>query len=381
MSQENLAENKETENLPRGAFKPVAENWCHSMSHIVKVDFEWVIHHFEFQDPNTTTLTSVSFSSEDNPDFKWKLSLRPADMHLTLFLNESTSIRLIHPARVKFAIVNKRREKVFPLENYLPINTLLPKVFVIFSREILFRAADDLLPNGDLTIYCVVEYLMVKPSVSGQANYVHDQPLNDQLAKDFEGLFESMKFSDVTLSVGGLQFRAHKSILSARSPVFAAMFEHPTKEKLTDFVDIPDTETEAFQEVLRYIYTGRVSSTRMEEMPDRLMAAADKYLLVKLKQECENHLINKVSTDNCIEYFFLADHHSAENLMLHAYDLVRRFPAEVMATRGWKNAKKSQPKLVCNLQEMLLNFSTLKLPTPVQNNENYKFIIASSENS
>ena len=317
-----------------------------------------------------TCIYAVFVTSEENPDFKWKLTLRPADMSLILSLNDVAFI-LQNPARVKFAIVNKKREKVFPLETYLPLQTRLPKTFILFSREILFRGAEDLLVNGDLTIYCLVEYLMPKDSVSGQANYLHVQPSNDQLAKDFEGLFENMKFSDVTLCLDGRKFRAHKSILSARSPVFSAMFEHPTKEKLSDFVDITDVEPEVFQEVLRYIYTGRIPTSRMEEIACGLMAAADKYLLEKLKQDCENYLMNKISTENCVEYFSLADRHSAEDLKKHASDLVRRFPAEVMATHGWKKAKKEQPKLLCNLQEMLLNFSVFQplVPVATQNNE------------
>ncbi len=39
-------------------------------------------------------------------------------------------------------------------------------------------------------------------------------------------------FSDVTLSVGDTEFKAHKAILAARSPVFSAMFEHAMEEKL-----------------------------------------------------------------------------------------------------------------------------------------------------
>ncbi len=45
-------------------------------------------------------------------------------------------------------------------------------------------------------------------------------------------LFPQGTFSDVTLSVGATEFKAHKAILAARSPVFAAMFEHSMEEKL-----------------------------------------------------------------------------------------------------------------------------------------------------
>ena len=71
-----------------------------------------------------------------------------------------------------------------------------------------------------------------------------------------------MQFSDVNLNIRGREFPAHKNILAARSEVFAAMFQHPTKEKLSNQIEIEDIEPEVFQELLRFIYTGRVSIQR-----------------------------------------------------------------------------------------------------------------------
>lgn len=47
-----------------------------------------------------------------------------------------------------------------------------------------------------------------------------------QLSTDLGQLFEDGKNSDVVLNVQGQEIRAHKAILSARSVVFASMFEH-----------------------------------------------------------------------------------------------------------------------------------------------------------
>ena len=48
----------------------------------------------------------------------------------------------------------------------------------------------------------------------------------------------------------------HKTILAARSPLFAAMFKHPSKEKLSGIVNVPDIEPDVFKVLLRYIYIG-----------------------------------------------------------------------------------------------------------------------------
>ena len=112
-----------------------------------------------------------------------------------------------------------------------------------------------------------------------------------------EQLFEDMKFSDVTLSVLGRQFQAHKCILTSSSKVFSAMFEHQTKEKLSNHVKIEDIQPEVFNELLRFIYTGRSTLAAMETMAAKLLVVADKYLLDKLKSECEFHLFRQMSAD------------------------------------------------------------------------------------
>ena len=148
-----------------------------------------------------------------------------------------------------------------------------------------------------------------------------------------------MKHSDVTINVTGQQFRAHKVILATRSPVFAAMFEHPSKENMTGIVDIADIEVNVFKELLRYIYTGQVPSLRMDEVAAGLLAAADKYLLmVNLKKACGDHLIKQMSPENCVQLLLLGENDPAYYLRKNAVDYCRKFPAEVMATASWKKA-------------------------------------------
>ena len=94
------------------------------------------------------------------------------------------------------------------------------------------------------------------------------QSLDDgeELLEDFQKLFESMELSDVTFNVRcriSDSIRSvyvctalHKTILAARSPLFAAMFKHPSKEKLSGIVNVPDIEPDVFKVLLRYIYIG-----------------------------------------------------------------------------------------------------------------------------
>ncbi|GBM77496.1 hypothetical protein AVEN_226398-1 [Araneus ventricosus] len=70
-----------------------------------------------------------------------------------------------------------------------------------------------------------------------------------QLSDDFERLLDPQTscFSDVNLKCGSASIPAHKLILSARSPVFAAMFKNPMKETHKNEVDITDIDASVLQ--------------------------------------------------------------------------------------------------------------------------------------
>jgi speckle-type POZ protein len=134
------------------------------------------------------------------------------------------------------------------------------------------------------------------------------------------------------------------------------MFEHPTKEKLSNQVEIEDINPDVFHELLRFVYTARLSSKTMEKMATQLYFAADKYFLDQLKTECEVHLLHHMTPDNCMDLLLLLgnEHQLVDDLKNEAVDFFRHNPVEVMATDGWKKAKKDHPKLLCDIQEMAL---------------------------
>lgn len=71
-------------------------------------------------------------------------------------------------------------------------------------------------------------------------------------------LLESGKFSDFTIVVGDSKIPVHKSILSAHSPVFEAMFNHDnTKEAQEHKVEVTDVFPNVMKDFLLFIYTGQ----------------------------------------------------------------------------------------------------------------------------
>jgi speckle-type POZ protein len=181
---------------------------------------------------------------------------------------------------------------------------------------------------------------------------------SSELMTQLEGLFDSMQFSDVIFHIGGREFPAHKSILAARSEIFAAMFQHQTKENLTNQISIEDIEPEIFKELLRFIYTGRLRKTTMETMAAGLLIAGDKYLLINLRNECENYLLRQMSPVNCVELVLRCDLlNPAEHLkevLKEAAKYFRRLQSEVMATAKWEKMEEENPRLLLKVQKILL---------------------------
>jgi speckle-type POZ protein len=163
-----------------------------------------------------------------------------------------------------------------------------------------------------------------------------------------------MPFNDVNFNIDGRPFPAHKSILAARSEVFAAMFQHPMREQSTNQIKIEDIQPEVFQELLRFIYTGRVSIATMETMAVGLFIAADKYMLIGLKNKCENYLLHDMSPDNCIELLLNSNlMNSSENLKKEAAKTFRCFPIQVMATSLWEKVKQDNPVALIDIQKIV----------------------------
>lgn len=121
-------------------------------------------------------------------------------------------------------------------------------------------------------------------------------------------LIMEMGESDKTFSV-------HRSVLSARSPVFAAMFQSGMKECYSGIVRIKDITPKAMETVLCYIYSGiphiELDWKNVSEVQD-VIYAADKYSLSGLKNLCDKMMFCGCELDNAMELLYLAQTHGLE---------------------------------------------------------------------
>ena len=107
---------------------------------------------------------------------------------------------------------------------------------------------------------------------------------------------------------------AHRCILSARSPVFAAMFQHNMQESKTGEVMIQEIEKDIFYQFLHFIYSGQTSDPLTETTAQQLLAAAVKYNIQDLKAECASFLLPYVSETTAQKMFEFANVFNVKNL-------------------------------------------------------------------
>ncbi|XP_065209106.1 speckle-type POZ protein-like [Planococcus citri] len=176
---------------------------------------------------------------------------------------------------------------------------------------------------------------------------------NDEysLSSDLERIRIDEDFSDVTISVKGKNYPAHKLILAARSSVFKAMFKNNMQESQTNHITITDMEQETFEEMLRYIYTGKMPN--LEEWAFELLPAADKYDLKELKNACERLLLTEISAENVGKVLVLADMHNADELKAHALLFIKENSAD-FEPEIWNVLTESRPGLMKDILAILL---------------------------
>ncbi|KOX80695.1 Protein roadkill [Melipona quadrifasciata] len=250
-------------------------------------------------------------------------------------------------AKFKFSILNAKREETKAMESQRAYRFVQGKDWgfkKFIRRDFLLDEANGLLPDDKLTIFCEVSVVADSVNISGQSNTIQFKVPECRLPDDLGLLFENQKFSDVTLTVCGREFQAHKAILAARSPVFSAMFEHEMEERKQNRVDITDVDHEVLREMLRFIYTGKAAN--LEKMADDLLAAADKYALERLKVMCEEALCTSLAIENAADILILADLHSADQLKAQAIDFINTHATDVMDTAGFKSMVNSHPHLI-----------------------------------
>ncbi|XP_055952832.1 speckle-type POZ protein B-like [Argiope bruennichi] len=164
------------------------------------------------------------------------------------------------------------------------------------------------------------------------------------LKTDLKHLLDNGILCDASLQVGSDIIQVHKNILSARSPVFKAMFTKDMKETINDTVEIIDLDADTVRRLLLYMYTDTIHECQWENIM-HLYFAADKYEVLSLKEKCSTFLKANLSFSNMCEVLVLADLHQDADLKAVVHDFLSKYDSEVFASEAWKDLEKNNSSL------------------------------------
>ncbi|CAL1387406.1 unnamed protein product [Linum trigynum] len=183
------------------------------------------------------------------------------------------------------------------------------------------------------------------------------------LGNGFKELLESEVGWDVVFRVGDETFRAHKSILAARSPLFRAQFFGLARDPYPNEVIVDDVHPSIFKAMLLFIYTdelpdvhdttssSRSSTSEATNTMQHLLVAADMYNLDRLKVFCESKLSEEITALSVATTLALAEQHYCAQLKAVCLKFAVHPPnlRVMMQSEGFKHLEESCPTLLREL--------------------------------
>ncbi|KAI3942038.1 hypothetical protein MKW92_010069 [Papaver armeniacum] len=222
------------------------------------------------------------------------------------------------------------------------------------------------LKDDCLSIVCTVGVVKnrvetMQPRVDEGKHYVIPVPPSDMIL-NLKGMLESGIRSDVTFQVGNESFKAHKSVLAARCPVFRAQFLGSVGNPDMETVAIEEFDPFSFKAMLLFLYSDELPEPR--ELSDldphctsttiiqHLLVAADRYILARLKLMCEAKLCEELTADTVATTLALADRRQCLQLKTACLNFAAKPEnvGEVMKSDGFAQLEKStNPSLLIEL--------------------------------
>jgi speckle-type POZ protein len=202
--------------------------------------------------------------------------------------------------------------------------------------------------TGVATVVCGVMVFSNNPLAIPASNIV----------KHLGDMLDCTDGSDVSFSVGGKIFHAHRAVLAARSAVFKAELFGSMAEAQMPCITLHEIDPATFERMLRFIYTDALpTNLEFRDTPidvfHHLLAAADRYAVDRLKLVCAKRILDSLSVDtvaialdcalmyNCPELkdrcmdFFVAEANFKKAVLTEDFlRLGQKFPAIIAELRN-----------------------------------------------
>jgi len=226
-------------------------------------------------------------------------------------------------------------------------------------KERIMRDPTTYLPSGNMIIVCDITMEALDPRMTSQITHSKGICSCKQVAVryDPERCFDPMngysdELSDFTLHVDACSFKCHKAILSSKSQVFQSMFSSNMKEAKTDEVNLDDMSSETVASLLIFMYTDNIDPCNISI---ELLGAADKYMISRLTDICEDRLSRNVNIDNVCKFWYQSYLHGKFGLQQACEEFLARNLDDLKDTPEFQELEMKSPEMVKNITSLLSN--------------------------
>ncbi|KAF8662658.1 hypothetical protein HU200_056260 [Digitaria exilis] len=234
----------------------------------------------------------------------------------------------------------------------------------LFIKRSQFEAS-PYLRDDHFTIQCIIT-VRNGPSVSELEllNEIEVPPSN--ISEHLGNMLNTREGSDVTFSVQGETFMAHKAMLAMRSPVFRAELFGRMREAKEQVVTIEEMQPDVFRALLHFIYTDSLpdmddqeGDVDNREMIRHLLAASDRYGVDRLKLICQSILCKNLDVESVSATLAVAYQHNCDSLKDICLEFITSSSSvtdSVVATQGYKNLKTTCPSALVDAFDKIRMF-------------------------
>ncbi|CAD6211384.1 unnamed protein product [Miscanthus lutarioriparius] len=202
--------------------------------------------------------------------------------------------------------------------------------------------------NGSFIITCDLKVMRKEPL---------DVPPSD-VGSHLGHLLDCADGSDVSFVVDGEKFPAHWAVLAARSPVFKAQLLGSMAGANMSSITLHGIAPATFKVLLRFMYTDACpADDELGDSPDdmfaHLLAAADRFVLDRLKIFCARKLWDNISVDSVAATLICAETHNCPQLKKKCIDFIveeNNFK-KVVLTHGFVQLAQQFPSILDDLRE------------------------------
>ncbi|XP_055347354.1 speckle-type POZ protein-like [Paramacrobiotus metropolitanus] len=157
---------------------------------------------------------------------------------------------------------------------------------------------------------------------------------------------EIQLFCDFLLrSSDGREFRVHRFLLAAHSPVFLAMLTHDSQEKQQSHCEVTDLDGECVEILVDYLYGCETNKLNADNV-EKALIMADKYQIMDLRSVCEGMIAESVTVENAVDRLIMARQRGLDVLKDTALRIMAQNKLVVLKDKVLKAAIQSDPDLL-----------------------------------